>query len=86
MTPGFVELTCSFHFCIIAHFRWTVGNDFWGHLNPRIKNLGVPIENLIKSAENPLPFWLPDLYFEDGINTLVESEVIQIKPDGYFFW
>jgi hypothetical protein len=60
--------------------------DTWSYLNPETILEGLDITQYVYSDGDPLPIWLPDIVFYEGVELGELAQMVKLFPNGTLFW
>jgi hypothetical protein len=60
--------------------RWNMSQEFWDLAPISTYYDGVELAPLTFEAENPLPYWRPDLHFIDVLEVETFAELVKLRP------
>lgn len=60
--------------------------ELWQYLPISSRYDGIEIAPLVNRGDEPLPVWVPDIQFQDLIESSEVAVLLKIRPNGQFFY
>jgi hypothetical protein len=60
--------------------------EMWKYLPISSQYDGIEIAPLVRRGDEPLPIWVPDIQFQDLIQTDEVAVLFKLRPNGQFFY